>query len=212
MNKIFPSAILLQSILLLFSCTQPTQHMNLQTGDILFCSYQTGELSNAINEVTQTEKATNYSHMALVELVGTDTFVIHASLKRGVVKETLNKFLQVDQPTIVDNYRLVDSLQFSVQAAIIKANRWVGLPYNSHYIMNDTSYYCSQLVFEAFKANNIFSLEPMTFKNPATDEFNDGWIKYYESLGIEIPEGEPGCNPNGLATSKNLKFVGNLNS
>jgi hypothetical protein len=212
MTKIFPSSILLQPILLLFSCTQPTQHMNIQTGDILFCSYQTDGLSNAINEVTQTEKATNYSHMALVELVGTDTFVIHASLKRGVVKETLNKFLQVDQATVVDNYRLVDSLQFSVPTAILQANKWVGLPYNAHYIMNDTSYYCSQLVFEAFKANNIFSLEPMTFKNPATDEFNEGWIKYYDSLGIEIPEGEPGCNPNGLAVSKNLKFVGNLNS
>jgi len=196
--------------MLQFSCTQPSKTMDLQTGDILFCSYQHGELSNAINEVTQTEKATNYSHMALVEILGTDTFSIHASLKRGVVKEPLNKFFQIDQPAMVDIYRLKDSLQFAVSAAITQANKKVGMPYNSHYRMNDTCYYCSQLVYEAFKADSIFRLEPMTFKNPESGNFNEGWIKYYESLGIEIPEGEPGCNPNGLAASNNLQFVGRL--
>lgn len=197
------------SIIVLLSC-QNNKNMKLQSGDILFCSYQSGELSKAINEVTQTEKKTHYSHMALVEINEQDTFVIHASIKRDVVKETLQNFLQIDQPAQVDVYRLVDSLTHLIPEGLNNANKLIGLSYNKHYKMNDTSYYCSQLLYELFKEHRVFELEPMTFKNPGTDEFNGGWVKYYENMGMEIPEGEPGCNPNGLAASKNIYFFKRL--
>lgn len=197
------------SIIALLSC-QNNKSMKLQSGDILFCSYQTGDLSKAIDEVTQTHKSTHYSHMALVEIVEQDTFVIHASLNRGVIKETLQNFLHIDQPTVVDIYRLTEAKTDAINSAIRNAKKLIGKSYNKHYIMNDTSYYCSQLIYEIFKSNNIFEVEPMTFKNPGSNEFNEGWIKYYNNLGVEIPEGEPGCNPNGLAASKNIVFVKSL--
>lgn len=192
--------------IVLLSC-QNNNSMKLQSGDILFCSYQSGELSKAIDEVTQTQKSTHYSHMVLVEIADADTMAIHASLKRGVIKEPLQKFLQIDQPAVVDVYRMSDSLKSTIPKAIEQANNLIGLPYNGHYRMNDTSYYCSQLIYEVFKFNNVFELDPMTFKNPGTDIYNKGWVKYYENIGVAIPEGEPGCNPNGLAASENLVFI-----
>ncbi|MDA3893952.1 MAG: YiiX/YebB-like N1pC/P60 family cysteine hydrolase [Salinivirgaceae bacterium] len=183
--------------------------MNLKSGDILFCGYEKGELSGAIDEVTQTSEGTHYSHMALVEILKKDTFVIHASLKRGVVKEPLQKFMQIDQAVQVDIYRLKTNVN-AINDALENANKLVGLPYNGHYKMNDTSYYCSQLIYEVYKSQQVFELESMTFKNPGTNEFNEGWINYYDNLGLEIPEGEPGCNPNGLAASENLMFIERL--
>jgi hypothetical protein len=50
----------------------------------------------------------------------------------------------------------------------------------------------------------------MTFKDPETGKFLPGWIKHYQKLGIPVPEGEPGCNPNGLASSDKLKPIGVL--
>ncbi len=203
----------LMGILLIFTmvgCDSEKKGVDLRTGDIIFCNYQSGDLSDAIDEVTQTEKQTHYSHMGLIEIVGKDTFVIHASLKRGVVKETLETFMNIDQPALVDVYRLNDSLQVSVPEAMQRVQDLIGLPYNSHYLMNDSCYYCSQLIYKAFERGSIFQLEPMTFKNPNTNNFNDGWIKHYKALGIEIPEGEPGCNPNGLALSESLRLVGRL--
>jgi hypothetical protein len=35
--------------------------------------------------------------------------------------------------------------------------------------------------------------------------------EYYKSLGVEIPEGLPGCNPGGISTSKKIKIIGELN-
>jgi hypothetical protein len=50
----------------------------------------------------------------------------------------------------------------------------------------------------------------MTFKNPEDQTFSSHWIEYYERLGISIPEHQPGCNPNGLASSEKLRLIGEL--
>jgi hypothetical protein len=48
----------------------------------------------------------------------------------------------------------------------------------------------------------------MTFKDPATGGYYPGWVDYYAKLGVAIPEGEPGCNPNGMAASAKLECLG----
>jgi len=50
----------------------------------------------------------------------------------------------------------------------------------------------------------------MTFKDIETNDFHPGWIEHYDKLGIEIPEGLPGCNPNGMAASENLILLGEI--
>lgn len=194
--------------LLIFNlhCTQ-TPTAKIQNGDILFCSYESGELSGAIDEVTQTGKKTNYSHMGIVEIADKDTFVIHASSKKNVVKERLRDFIETENASIIDIYRVKEKFRPSIESALELANNRVGLPYNFSYRMSDSSFYCSQLVYQIFESDSLFKLNPMTFKSPDKEEFHPDWIKYYEKLGIEIPEGEPGCNPNGMAASANIKKI-----
>ena len=50
----------------------------------------------------------------------------------------------------------------------------------------------------------------MTFKDPKTSQFLVGWADHYKKLGIPIPEGEPGCNPNGMAASEKMVMVGEV--
>lgn len=52
----------------------------------------------------------------------------------------------------------------------------------------------------------------MSFKNLETNTFHKGWIAHYKNLGIPIPEGKLGCNPNGMASSNTLKFIKKYNS
>ena len=41
-----------------------------------------------------------------------------------------------------------------------------------------------------------------------TNKFFPAWVDYYQNLKIEIPEGELGCNPGGISTSKKLRLLG----
>ena len=59
----------------------------------------------------------------------------------------------------------------------------------------------------AAEKDSVFTLEPMSFKNSETNTFHKGWITHYKNLGIAIPEGKLGCNPNGMANSNALKFI-----
>jgi len=54
-------------------------------------------------------------------------------------------------------------------------------------------------------------MNPMTFKDPKTGNFYPTWVEYYQKMGLEVPEGMPGCNPNGLAASEKLERLGSLN-
>ncbi len=210
MAKFNPKLTIAFLFLLLQACAQPSE-TPFQSGDLIFCNYAGGTLSSAIDEVTQTAKQTHYAHMGLISIENDTVFVLHATTQRGVVKESWADFMQQEEPAKVDLYRLKDTLRYAIPEAIQQAKQLVGLPYNDHYYPSDTCYYCSQLIYEIFKADHIFQLEPMTFKNPETGTFSPDWVQYYQGLDLDIPEGKPGCNPNGLAASKNLRFIQNLN-
>lgn len=186
------------------SCSSKSHNMDLQKGDLLFCSYEKSGLSSAIDAVTQTKKATHFSHIGLVSIENKDTLVYHASSKKGVVKELISDFIRNENATKMDVYRLKPELITSIDSIITEAKNLVGLPYNFSYILSDSTYYCSQFIYQLFKKQRIFQLEPMTFKDPKTGMFNKMWIEYYDQLNVIIPEGEPGCNPNGLAASNNI--------
>lgn len=198
------------NVLILSSCSTHSQQMELQNGDLLFCGYEDSDLTSAIDKVTQTQEATHFSHMGIVSIENRDTFVYHASTKKGVRKDALSNFIVDENASIIEVYRLVPEYLTSIDSILIEVNKFVGLPYNFSYVLNDSSYYCSQLIYQLFKNHNVFELDPMTFKNPESGEFNKVWVEYYEKLGMEIPEGEPGCNPNGLAASHKIKRIKRL--
>lgn len=196
----------------LISCANQNG-VQLRNGDLLFVGNASGDLSKAIDEVTQTNLKTNYSHVALVEKSGDGFWILHAAPKNGSERISLKDFLEIQKKdhSNVDVYRIKNSKQTDFESAISKAKSMLGKPYNFTYVLSDSAYYCSDFVYHSFEKDSVFKLNPMTFKNPGETEFNQGWIDFYGQLNMEIPEGKPGCNPNGMAASEKIKFIGRLN-
>ncbi|WP_178988372.1 YiiX/YebB-like N1pC/P60 family cysteine hydrolase [Winogradskyella schleiferi] len=187
--------------------------LDIKSGDIVFRGALNSELSEAINEVTQTSKSTSYTHMGICDVEDGTVFVYHSDLGKGVVKEPLDSFIGAEDSVSqsVDLYRIKNMAPKQIEEVISKAKLLVGNPYNTTYILEDEGYYCSEYIYEIIKKDSVFELEPMTFKDAETNSFHKGWIEHYENLGIAIPEGKPGCNPNGMANSKTIEFIKNLN-
>jgi hypothetical protein len=88
----------------------------------------------------------------------------------------------------------------------------LGKPYDDAFLPGNGKWYCSELLYEAFKSANsgkpVFELSPMTFRIPGSDRYFPAWEEYYRQLGIGIPEGVPGCNPGGMSRSPYLEVQG----
>jgi hypothetical protein len=137
--------------------------------------------------------------------------VLHASPEGGTCIISLQEFLHPKGDSVrVIAYRLKEEWQKAIPSAIKNAHQMLGKPYNFSYILSDTAHYCSEFIYLAFAADSVFKLEPMTFKDPKTGSFPQAWVEYYQKMGLKIPEGKPGCNPNGLAASDKLERLGKI--
>lgn len=205
--------ILSSLMILLVQCNRAVSgNVQLKNGDLLFVTAKESGLSGAINNVTQKQKAASFDHIGILEKEGNQMFVLHAAPKGGSQRQNLNDFVkdQKKEGQEVIVYRLKPEYQKAIPGAVRKANSMLGQPYNFNYILDEHSYYCSDFVERAFRAENIFKLEPMTFIDPKTGKPNVFWEEFYRKKNLKIPEGELGCNPNGLAGSGKLERVGNF--
>jgi hypothetical protein len=181
------------------------------TGDLLFMTHPDCNISQAIDQATQTGKETHFSHIGIVEREGEVIKVYHSSPKRGVCCETLEQYLHPDDCNIrVAAYRLKEEYLNSIPKAMESARQYLGISYNHSFILTDAGYYCSEFIYKIFAPDEIFNLYPMTFKDPSNGEFIPAWVEYYHHLEISIPEGQLGCNPNGIAASDKLELLGEL--
>ncbi len=197
-------------MVLLVQCNHHSGKVQLKSGDLLFVTAKESGLSGAINNVTQKQKAASFDHIGILEKEGNRMFVLHAAPKGGSQKQDLKDFVkdQKKEGQKVIVYRLKPEYQKAIPEAVKKANSMLGKPYNFNYILDDNSYYCSDFVERAFRTENIFTLEPMTFIDPKTGKTNTFWEDFYGKKNLKVPEGQPGCNPNGLAGSDKLERVG----
>lgn len=194
-------------ILWFVSCT-PKYGLKLHNGDLLFVCAGGKNLSGAIDRVTQTGSHTHYDHIALLEKKGNKFHVFQSNIPRGSEAITLNRFLEeAGQP--VDVYRLKKAYLHDAQSAIRIAKTLLGKPYNYTYIPSDTAFYCSDFIQRCFAKDSIFTLHPMTFKD-ASGKTDGAWIEFYRKLHLEVPEGKPGCNPNGMAASDKIYYTGKI--
>jgi hypothetical protein len=184
---------------------------DLITGDLLFLTHPSCNLSKAIDQTTQTGKETHFSHIGMVERDGDEIKVFHSTPKNGVFCEPLDQFLHLEEKEVaVAVYRLKDQYLNAIPQAIESAQQILGETYNHSFLITNPGYYCSEFIYKIYAPDEIFHLYPMTFKDPGNGEFIPVWIEYYSKLGISIPEGEPGCNPNGMAASDKLELIGVL--
>lgn len=206
------SLVLTVCLFVVFGC-KANALSELKTGDLLFITAKDSGLSGAINNVTQKQENASFDHIGILELDGKKAFVLHAAPKGGSQKQSYQDFIseQSAEGQKIVLYRLKPEFQNSIPKALQKAESMIGKPYNFNYILDEKSYYCSDFIERAFRENSIFKLEPMTFIDPKTHKTNEFWEKFYEKKNLKVPEGELGCNPNGLAASPKLFRVKVLN-
>lgn len=209
-QKIFFSILVIFLSQLCFA--QKVETKNLKNGDLIFVEAEQENLSGAINRVTQRDKKNSYDHIGLLEVVQDSIFVLHASSNFGSIRQNLQDFYtsQKNNQNNLVIYRLKKGDQEAIPIAIKTAKNMLGKPYNWSYILNENNYYCSDFIERSFRKFKIFTLEPMTFINPNTSQIDTFWKDFYSKQGLEVPEGQLGCNPNGLAASEKLTKIGFL--
>ncbi|MBK1897862.1 YiiX/YebB-like N1pC/P60 family cysteine hydrolase [Chryseobacterium paridis] len=212
-DKSMRSIMFVVLLFLIVGCKSKSLYTDdLKNGDLLFVTAKEEGLSGAINNVTQKEKNASFDHIGILKKEGKSFFVLHAAPKGGSQKQTLKDFVkdQAEDKQNIVIYRLKANFRNSIPSALAKAELMVGKPYNFNYILDDNSYYCSDFIERAFREDHIFKLEPMTFIDPKTGKTNVFWEEFYKKKKLKVPEGELGCNPNGLATSDKLERIKEL--
>ncbi|MFM2385814.1 MAG: hypothetical protein RL660_571 [Bacteroidota bacterium] len=182
----------------------------LQAGDLLFQDLNCGDLCNAIEAVTEGVNGRDFSHCAMVVTVA-DSLAVVEAIGDTVQINSIAKFIARSGDSNIVAARVKPNLQKLLPAASTFALAQVGKPYDDIFNIADDNYYCSELIYKAFKQANagkdVFALYPMTFKDPNTKNFFPAWVNYYQELKCAIPEGAPGLNPGGISRDSNLTVL-----
>ena len=198
------------AFLILLPCLATAQNVTLQDGDLLFQDMDCGPLCDAIEAVTEGYEGNDFSHMGMVYHRNDSIYIIEAAGK-AVRLTPIEKFsTYTNKPMLVG--RLRQHYNNLITPAIAFSLQQIGVPYDNEYVYDNGSYYCSELIYDAFLLANggrpFFMLYPMTYKQPGTDDFFPAWVEYYNELGKSIPEGLPGCNPGGISVSDKIEIIG----
>ena len=213
-NKVIP--LFLAALLACFSgcANRNPVKGQLQEGDLLFQNLQCGPLCNAIETVTHGVDGKNFSHCALVVKVN-DTLKVVEAIGKQVQVNLLKTFFARSGDTGTIHNITVERLRKPYRKLISGAQKFalkqVGQPYDDDFLMNNGKWYCSELIYAAFKHANqgkaFFPLKPMTFKDPKTHQFFPAWVHYYKALNEPIPQGKPGTNPGLISRSPKIYVV-----
>lgn len=213
MPKIFSWLLLL----LLISCKpQHDKYAFLKEGDLLFQNLNCGELCDAIEAVTEGVAGKDFSHCAIVAKIN-DSLQVLEAIGSGVTATPVDKFFVRSGDSVeIKNItvgRLKNEYSSLIEPAVAYCKKQIHKPYDKEFLLNNDQFYCSELLYEAFKSANhnqdFFSLAPMTFKVPGKNEFFPARIKYYEDLQASIPEGALGLNPGSISRSDKITIVKN---
>jgi len=192
----------------------------LQNGDLIFVGLpldyhaESGSVDEAISSATGNPGALNLIHVAIAEVKADSVWIIDATIAHGVDRHPLDTFLKdftlkdgSIPALIVKRVTGVDA-----DAAVEKAKSFCGRKYDLSFLPDNDDLYCSELVQRSYlKADGepVFESSPMNFEAP------DGtmppyWEWLFGQLGMEVPQGLPGTNPQKMAESACLLDVGEM--
>lgn len=202
-----------------------------QVGDLLFQDLDSSPLCDAIELVTPGYKGGNFSHIGIVietnqpplptnpnevcedkyfYCLDQDVKVLEA-LPGGVqitnIDSFLNRSCDINKNPKVIVGRLKPQYRHTIQDAISFLKKKLGAEYDNTFIIDNSSYYCSELIYEAFKKDSIFLLQPMTFLHPYSSDTLETWKNYYSELGMRIPQNKPGINPGLMSLSNKIEII-----
>lgn len=188
----------------------------LRTGDLIFvgrpvCYDSGGEtMDEAIASATGKEGAVNLIHVAIAEVEADSVWIIDATLAHGVDRHPLDTFLadfrfRKGQPEfIVKRVKGVN-----VEDAVERAKSLCGRAYDVRFLEGNEDLYCTELVQVCYldkDGRKIFQSAPMNWLAP------DGtmpvyWERLFGRLGMAVPQGLPGTNPQQMSESDYLQPV-----
>ena len=192
---------------ILISCTK---NFKLQEGDLLFQDLDSSPLCDAIELVTPGYNGANFSHIGLVVSVN-DTLKVLEAIPPKVMTTNLDDFINRSfdkngNPKVIVG-RLKKEFTNSISNAVSYSKSKLEIAYDEVFLINNETYYCSELIYEAFLNDSIFELKPMTFLHPKTKDTLKVWKEYYSDLNTNIPEGNPGINPGIMSLSNKIEIV-----
>lgn len=207
---------ILASILGLSACnTTAEQQEGLHTGDLIFVGIPSNSgdgdaMGGAIAAATG-EGEMNYIHVAIAEVAKDGVWIIDATSNRGVDRHPLDTFImdfKLPDGSLprFDVKRLQDTS--NVAAFVENAKKHIGRPYDFWFLPDNGAYYCSELVRDSYSKDGepIFNDLPMNFLGP-DGELPEYWSKLFAKLGIAVPQGVSGTNPEAMSSEKCLKTV-----
>lgn len=183
----------------------PTEKLTLlRSGDIIFQTSRSSQ-SRAIQIATNSK----YSHMGLVEVTPTGTFVIEAI--QPVSRTPINHWISRG----VDGHFVVKRLDQSVMTIDTAASRrliaaalaFEGKRYDSYFGWSDDLIYCSEIVWKAYdrglgiQLGTLRRLRDFDLSNPAVA------AKLRERYGDRIPLDEVVIAPSDIFNASNLVTV-----
>lgn len=190
--------------LLLFAVSCVGRKDCLRTGDLVFVglpldySLDSTSMDAAIATATGAD-GLNLIHVAIAEVQGDSTWIIDATIAHGVDRHPLDTFFK--DFTLKDGtlpefiVKRVSGVDAS--AAVERAKSFCGQPYDVYFLADNGSMYCSELVQNSYldaSGKPVFDSVPMNWAAP------DGtipiyWEQLFGLLGMEVPQGAPGTNP-----------------
>ncbi len=199
------------SVLLALGLLQPPDII--RQGDLLFQQLGCGPLCDAIEEATCGYRGYKISHVGIVVVKDGKKYVLEAY---GQVRLTpLEGFLDRSTDEKARPRVIVARLRPQYRSLIMHALDYgmgqIGKPYDDVFVLNDSAFYCSELIYWIFKyANNgrdFFPVYPMNFRSLADGKMPQVWQEYFRSRGLSVPQGQPGCNPADYSRSKYLRII-----
>lgn len=180
------------SLILLFFvfCWQTifAQKTTLQEGDLFFVSVDCGAMCDAINAVTIGYDNQKFNHVGLLVKCNNQWMILEA-VSAGVVYTPFEEF--VGRAKDIYQGRLKPVYQHLIPEALVFAEKCVGMPYDEAFEYGNDAYYCSELIYDAYKFSNqnraFFELHPMTFKEPTSQEFFPVWVDFLRNCIYRFP-------------------------
>ena len=201
--------------LIALSCAR--QPDTLQTGDLVFMGipqdYSISEesMDGAISAATG-DGGLNLIHVAIIEMADDGPYIIDATLKYGTDRHPLDSTIRQftlkggEQPVYIVK-RLKDNKL--AKEWIEKAKSFCGQPYDMRFLPDNGAMYCSELVRESFlgaEGEYLFDEKPRNWKNEK-GEIPVYWTQLFVLLGMDVPQGVPGTNPQDMSKSPLLETV-----
>ncbi len=219
MKKCFLAAFAALAVLASSCGGRTAEPAAIRTGDLVFVDLPSDydlspdSLAGAVAASTAGEAELMRIHVAILEVKGDSTWIIDATIRHGVDRHPLDTFL-TDFTLRDGSLPVFEIMRPDVSAAeaesfVENAKKYLGQPYDVHFLPDNGAMYCSELVYNSYvtaDGKHLFNEVPMNWKG-ADGEVPLYWRQLFGLLGEEVPQGVPGTNPQEMAEEPCLSAV-----